>query len=374
MGEAHAEPARRRSASRAACARWSAPPTSRPGARRSCTGSSSSSPPPSATPPRGSSPTPSKNGIYAYGSLPEVDDLFVRQAREVGPQEARGAGAPDPEDHHRPGHARADLRAGLHLGRGAAGGGERRQPHPRLRVLGAVRGPQAQAVPSYSLGIDIGGTFTDIVVYDHDARTAAAAARCSPPTTTPPGRWPPAWRRCSRERRARRRRDFTRVVHATTLFTNALIERKGARHRAPHHRRLRRHARDRARAEVRALRPRTSPSRSRWCRATCGSRSPSACAPTARVAPHARRARRSRRRRAGWSTAGVDVDRRRVPARLRQPAPRGGGGAAHRASAIPTIAVTTSHEVAPEIREYERASTTVANAYIKPLAQQLPRR
>jgi N-methylhydantoinase A len=34
------------------------------------------------------------------------------------------------------------------------------------------------------------------------------------------------------------------------------------------------------------------------------------------------------------------------------------------------VAVTTSHEVAPEIREYERASTTVANAYIKPLARQ----
>ena len=31
--------------------------------------------------------------------------------------------------------------------------------------------------------------------------------------------------------------------------------------------------------------------------------------------------------------------------------------------------MTTSHEVAPEIREYERASTTAANAYIKPLAQ-----
>jgi N-methylhydantoinase A len=31
--------------------------------------------------------------------------------------------------------------------------------------------------------------------------------------------------------------------------------------------------------------------------------------------------------------------------------------------------VTASHEVAPEIREYERASTTAANAYIKPLAQ-----
>src|SRR5436309_13351758 len=32
------------------------------------------------------------------------------------------------------------------------------------------------------------------------------------------------------------------------------------------------------------------------------------------------------------------------------------------------VAVTTSHEVAPEIREFERASTAVANAYIKPLA------
>src|SRR5262249_56759174 len=36
---------------------------------------------------------------------------------------------------------------------------------------------------------------------------------------------------------------------------------------------------------------------------------------------------------------------------------------------FPRLAVTASHEVAPEIREFERASTTAANAYIKPLAQ-----
>src|SRR5262249_61950627 len=36
----------------------------------------------------------------------------------------------------------------------------------------------------------------------------------------------------------------------------------------------------------------------------------------------------------------------------------------------PQIFTTASHEVAPEIREFERASTTVANAYIKPLAHQ----
>jgi N-methylhydantoinase A len=34
----------------------------------------------------------------------------------------------------------------------------------------------------------------------------------------------------------------------------------------------------------------------------------------------------------------------------------------------PGLAVSLSHEVAPEIREYPRMSTTVANAYVQPLA------
>jgi N-methylhydantoinase A len=38
------------------------------------------------------------------------------------------------------------------------------------------------------------------------------------------------------------------------------------------------------------------------------------------------------------------------------------------AAAHPGLAVTASHEVAAEIREYERASTAVANAFIQPLA------
>ena len=36
---------------------------------------------------------------------------------------------------------------------------------------------------------------------------------------------------------------------------------------------------------------------------------------------------------------------------------------------LPNLAVSLSSDVAPEIREFERASTTVANAYIKPLAR-----
>ena len=35
---------------------------------------------------------------------------------------------------------------------------------------------------------------------------------------------------------------------------------------------------------------------------------------------------------------------------------------------LPDVAVAVSHQVAPEFREYERTSTTVANAYVQPLA------
>ena len=31
-------------------------------------------------------PYATKDGVYAYGSLPEVDDLYVRQARELDPK------------------------------------------------------------------------------------------------------------------------------------------------------------------------------------------------------------------------------------------------------------------------------------------------
>ena len=41
---------------------------------------------------------------------------------------------------------------------------------------------------------------------------------------------------------------------------------------------------------------------------------------------------------------------------------------AHLARRLPDIQISLSHEVAPEIREYERMSTTVCNAYVQPLA------
>ncbi len=155
-----------------------------------------------------------------------------------------------------------------------------------------------------------------------------AAARCSR-RHDDPARGGGRRRRgaCSRAGAASTPARVARVVHATTLFTNALIERKGALHRPHHHRGLPRHARDRPRAQVRALRPVHRASPSRWCRATCASRSPSASRADGRDRAAARR-RGVLAARAGALVAGRGrVDRGRVPARLRQPARTSGGRA-----------------------------------------------
>ena len=219
-------------------------------------------------------------------------------------------------------------------------------------------------MPHYSLGIDIGGTFTDLVVYDHDTGRQwsrkvltthddpARAVAAGTATLLAEGRLEPS--------------RFTRVVHATTLFTNALIERKGARtgllttagfaDTLEIGRERKFDLYDLAITKPEPLVPRDL---------------------RLEVAERVGADGRVRRR----------LDRREVAAGARRLAGAGVEAIAivflhayanprHEAEAarivtrtLPRMAVTTSHEVAPEVREFERASTTVANAYIKPLAQ-----
>jgi len=77
-----------------------------------------------------------------------------------------------------------------------------------------------------SLGIDIGGTFTDLVLYDD----ATGVARSHKELTTPddPARGVIAGLTLLFTRDGLNPATIGRVVHATTLFTNALIERRGA--------------------------------------------------------------------------------------------------------------------------------------------------
>src|SRR4029450_8439586 len=81
-------------------------------------------------------------------------------------------------------------------------------------------------MPSYSRGIDIGGTFTDVVVYAHD--TGRQWSRKVLTTHDDPVRAVAIGVGAVLADGALEPRHVTRVVHATTLFTNALIERKGA--------------------------------------------------------------------------------------------------------------------------------------------------
>lgn len=80
---------------------------------------------------------------------------------------------------------------------------------------------------SYSLGIDIGGTFTDIVVYERSSGITVSHKELT--TSSTPHVGVMTGIKTLFERENYRYEDVSRVVHATTLFTNALIERKGAK-------------------------------------------------------------------------------------------------------------------------------------------------
>jgi len=219
-------------------------------------------------------------------------------------------------------------------------------------------------MPPCSLGIDIGGTFTDIVVYDHGS--GAQWSRKVLTTHDDPARAVAAGVALILRAHGLDPARFTRVVHATTLFTNALIERTGAptglittegfadtleigRERkyelydlaitkpeplVPRHRRLEVAERTKADGTVaRRLDTRQLASRARAL-------VESGVTSIAVVFLHA------------YANPRHEADAARLIVQRH-----------------PGVAVTASHQVAPEIREYERASTTVANAYIKPLAE-----
>src|SRR5438046_9816491 len=78
----------------------------------------------------------------------------------------------------------------------------------------------------YSLGIDIGGTFPDLVIHDHDSRRRWGSKVLT--THADPQQGVVAGVRTILAESGIDPRSIGRVVHATTLFTNALIERKGA--------------------------------------------------------------------------------------------------------------------------------------------------
>jgi N-methylhydantoinase A len=215
----------------------------------------------------------------------------------------------------------------------------------------------------FSLGIDIGGTFTDLVLYDEIEKRYSSHKELTTPSAPTDGAISGIRHLFARERVGFD--EVVRVVHATTLFTNALIERKGA--------------------------PTGLITTEGFCDILEIARerkydlydifldlpeplvpSPLRLEVPERVSP------------AGIVETPLDCDA--LVARAEQLVAAGVQSLAviflHAyvnpaqerlardvlTARFPDLLISISSDVSPQIREYERASTTVANAYIKPLA------
>ena len=156
------------------------------------------------------------------------------------------------------------------------------------------------------------------------------------------------------------------IRHGTTVASNAILEHKGARGRPDHHQGLPRRAGDPHAAHAAPLRHRPGRSRAplveRYLRQVVDER-------IDHRGPRRARARSGRRRARGRRAARREGrgDRRLPDQLVRQSGAR--ADAARRSSQrkAPRLPVSISFEVLPEIKEYERTSTTVINAYVMPI-------
>ena len=113
--------------------------------------------------------------------------------------------------------------------------------------------PGIRMTRSLSLGIDIGGTFTDLVAFDPDSGRAFIWKE----STTPDD---PARGAVEGTRHLLRQHAHRSVAHRPRGACHHAVHQRadraqGRAHRLAHHRRVPRHAGDRARAEIRAVRP-----------------------------------------------------------------------------------------------------------------------
>ena len=218
---------------------------------------------------------------------------------------------------------------------------------------------------SFSLGIDIGGTFTDIVIHDPDTDRIFVWKELTTPKNPTIGVISGIKQLLRRE--SINPSNIDRVVHATTLFTNALIERKGAKTGL---------------ITTRGFRDILEIGRERKYELY----DLFIQMPVPLVPRHLRKEVEERLSEKG--AIEIPLDEKALMQEVDELVAWGVRSVAiiflhayanpvheHRAVELiskkyPELSITASYDVAPEIREYERSSTTAVNAYIKPLAQE----
>ncbi len=215
---------------------------------------------------------------------------------------------------------------------------------------------------THSLGIDIGGTFTDIVVYDRATGRIEKGKELTTPDDPSRGVLTGLKKLLEEEVSPE---SLYRIVHATTLFTNALIERKGARTgliTTKGFRDVLEIGRERKYElyDIHIAMPKP-------------------------LAPRDLRLEVTERI-AADGTEITPLDETELLDQVDALIALGAesiaivflhayANPAHEDAALaaitakyPDVIVTASHDVSPEIREFDRTSTTVTNAYVKPLA------
>ena len=214
------------------------------------------------------------------------------------------------------------------------------------------------------IGIDIGGTFTDFVLLD-DATGRSRTYKCLTTPRDPSDAIEEGLRALSREVPGCVEA-LEEVIHGTTLVINAIIERKGARTGL---------------LATRGFRDVLELGREiRYAAYDAFAQMPEP------LVPRERRLEVDERLRADGSVL-VPLDEAQARGAVR--ALKGLGvesvavcllnsfeNPAHElalkkmlAEELPGVSTSISYEVLPQIREYERTSTTVTNAYVKPLTE-----
>lgn len=216
----------------------------------------------------------------------------------------------------------------------------------------------------YALGIDIGGTFTDVVVYDR--AEGRQFSRKLLTTHDDPARAVLDGVRQTIQEDGVSPDTIGKVVHATTLFTNALIERKGAVTgliATEGFRDVVEIGRERKYElyDIHIQKPAPLAPRDRRLEATERLRFDGAVntpldEASVETAADALNAAGVTSLAISFLHAYANPDHEI----------RAGEIVAKR---HPDMTISLSSDVAPEIREYERTSTVIANAYIKPLAE-----
>ena len=216
----------------------------------------------------------------------------------------------------------------------------------------------------YALGVDIGGTFTDIVAFDPATGARLICKESTTPDDPVRGVMTGLGKLLSAHRLDPGR--IGRVVHATTLFTNALIERKGAATgliTTAGFADILEIGRER-KYELYDLfldMPRPLVARP-WRCEVAGRLAPDGAEEIPLDPDALRRAARFLAAQGVESLAVCFLHAYANPAHER-------AAAAILAEECPAIPVSLSSDIAPEIREFPRLSTTVANAYVRPLAE-----